>query len=64
VMSKIPYAEVRKISAQNTVMEAFPPGSKTAIDILIEYFGKAVAGELDPQEALDRAQAEINQIYE
>lgn len=63
VMGLIPFAEVRKASIETTVMEAFPPGTKRAIDLLIEFFGRAVIGELEAQEALDLAQSEIDRIF-
>ena len=63
VMGKIRFPEALRLSVQNAVMEAFPPGSKHSIDILMEYFGKAVTGEMGAQEALDAAQKEIDEIY-
>ncbi len=59
-----PFAKVRKIASADAVMEAFPPGSKHAMDLIVEYFAKAVTGELSAQDALDKCQAEIDKIYE
>lgn len=63
VSGKIRFPDAIRLSVQNAVMEAFPPGSKHSIDILTEYFGKAVTGEMDAQAALDAAQKEIDEIY-
>ncbi|RKX78359.1 MAG: hypothetical protein DRP87_06565 [Spirochaetes bacterium] len=63
VASKILYPEPRAQSARTTVMEAFPPGTVRAMDILIEYFARAVTGELSSQEALNKAQEEIDMIF-
>jgi ABC-type glycerol-3-phosphate transport system substrate-binding protein len=63
VLAQIRFPEALRLSAQNAVMEAFPPGSKHSIDILVEYFGKAVTGQMDAQAALDAAQKEIDEIY-
>ena len=63
VLEKIRFPEAIALSVENAVMEAFPPGSKRAIDILREYFGKAVTGMMDVQAALDAAQKEIDEIY-
>lgn len=64
VMKQAAYTKVRRKAMKHTVMEAFPPGGKHAMDILIEYFGKAVTGELPTLEALNKAQSEIDKIYE
>jgi len=64
VQENIIWAEPRRQSVATTVMEAFPPGAMQANDILIEYFGNSVTGEVEPLPALQEAQNEINGIYE
>jgi len=59
VMAKVDYIDVRRICNQNAVVEAFPPGAERMIDILLEYYGKAVTGKLSALEALEQAAAEI-----
>jgi ABC-type glycerol-3-phosphate transport system substrate-binding protein len=60
VMAKVDYVEVRKTANQNAVLEVFPPGGERAIDIILEYYGKAGTGKIDPMEALEAAQEEID----
>ena len=60
VMSKVAYIDVRKTSNKNAIMEVFPPGGEKAIDILLEYFGKAATGKMDAMKALEAAQKEID----
>ena len=62
VMEKVQYVDVRKKVNQNAVLEVFPPGGEKAIDILLEYFGKAATGKMDPMEALKKAQEEIDEF--
>lgn len=63
IRSQILWAEPRSSSVATTVMEAFPPGAMKANDTLIEYFGRSATGEIEPLEALSKAQEEINGIY-
>lgn len=63
VKEQILYAEPRAESVKTTVMEAFPPGSIHANDILIEYYARAVTGKISTDEALNKAQSEIDEIF-
>ncbi len=58
-VTEVPKLEARRASAETTVMEAFPPGSKAALEALIEYYGRAVTGEMEPLEALQAANTDI-----
>lgn len=60
VMSKVAHVDVRKTANKNAVMEVFPPGGEKAMDILLEYFGKAATGKMDAMKALEAAQKEID----
>ena len=60
VMEKVANVEVRKTANQNAVLEVFPPGGEKAIDIILEYYGKAATGKMDAMEALKNAQEEID----
>ncbi len=62
VLKKVDYVDVRKICLQNAVLEVFPPGAQHMMDILLEYFGKAVTGEMDTMEALEQAQKELDEL--
>lgn len=60
VMEKVSFVNVRKIANQNAILEVFPPGGEKAIDIILEYYGKAATGKMDAMEALQKAQEEID----
>lgn len=62
VMKQVDFVDVRRICLQNAVLEVFPPGAEQMMDILLEYYGKAVTGEMETMEALEEAQAEIEQF--
>jgi ABC-type glycerol-3-phosphate transport system substrate-binding protein len=64
VKAEILWPAPREQSVATTVMEAFPPGAMQANDILIEYFGHAVTGKEEILEALEKAQKEVNGIYQ
>ena len=60
VIEKVDFVDVRKIANQNAILEVFPPGGEKAIDIILEYYGKAATGKMDAMEALQAAQDEID----
>ena len=53
--------DVRAASAKTARMEALPPGATLAADILAEHMGIAVQEDMDPNEVLDEALAQISE---
>jgi ABC-type glycerol-3-phosphate transport system substrate-binding protein len=60
VIEKVDFVDVRKTANQNAILEVFPPGGEKAVDIILEYYGKAATGKMDAMEALQQAQEEID----
>jgi len=60
---EIPKNDVRAITAKYTYVDLFPPGSEQVGDIILEYFGLAATGQMDPLEALEKVQEGIDKIF-
>ena len=63
IPSTLPFAEVRKKTIANAVVELYPAGiGGQFANLLGEFFGKAGAKQLDPLDALKMLQSELNKF--
>jgi ABC-type glycerol-3-phosphate transport system substrate-binding protein len=54
---KIPVPKERQAAMKNAVLETFPPAGRALTDIVMEFFGNAIGGKMQPTEALEKCQA-------
>ena len=50
----------RKTAMANAVLECFPPGGQALIDLVKEYFARAVSGAVDTTAALEELQLRLD----
>jgi len=62
VKNEVAYVDLRRETLEAQIGESYPPAMWEAIEMVKEYLGRVVLGEMDPDKALEQVQAEINMI--
>ena len=57
----IPVPQARKAAMSRAVLETFPPAGRALTDIVKEFFANGITKKMDPMEALDKCQKNLDE---
>ena len=58
---KIPVPQARKAAMSRAVLETFPPAGRALTDLIKEYFANGITKKMEPMEALEKCQKNLDE---